>query len=278
LRLSPDGTRAAVVRNEFLQGFDQDLWIVDVARGTQARITFGPGRSRSPVWSPDGTRVAYTTELGEDKSLSVRQANGAGNVQVLLQSKDGVVPTSWSADGRFLLYTLTQANTSLDLWALPLDGDRKPFPLVQTPRAEYEGQLSPDGRWVAYVSEEADRNDVTVRPFSPGAGGSAATDARWVVGAAVGGTGPRWLAGGKQLAFVAAGSDPSGRRVMVVDVLKGPAFQWGTARALAGVPMGALFIDLTADGKRLLAGIGTEATLTSPPLNVVMNWFTGLER
>jgi len=120
------------------------------------------------------------------------------------------------------------------VWALPVSDDRKPFPLVQTPRDERDGQVSPDGRWLAYVSREGGRSEVHVRPFTtqPPAQ-EAPSDAQWVV--ATGAENPRWLAGGS-LSFLTTSGELTERRVSVVDVVDGPVFQWRPPRQLAVVP------------------------------------------
>jgi Tol biopolymer transport system component len=173
-----------------------------------------------------------------------------------------------------VLYSNAIADANLDVWAVPVDGSAKPFAVVQTPRPDRDAQFSPDGRWVAYVSQESGRAAVYVRPFLPGQAGAESSETRWMIPDSVGN--PGWLNHGRQLYYVAIGTNPSQRRVMVVDVLGGPGFQWGPARLLHDIPAADAY-DITQDGKRILAGFSTETASASPPINVVLNWHAGLE-
>ncbi len=143
--LSPDVTRAAVTR------IDQNpiLWLVDFSRGTSTRFTFGSSYSGRAVWSPDGSHVIYGG-LGNGGSIDLyrKAANGATDEELLLKSDKNKTPTSWSRDGRFLLYSALDSNTGkYGLWTLPLEGDKKPFLLVRTAFNNAQGRFSPDGRW-----------------------------------------------------------------------------------------------------------------------------------
>ena len=276
VKLSPDGTRAAMVRNEYGTGLSRDIWLFDFTRGTQTRFTFGPGRSRNPVWSPDGTRIVFASDLGDGSIVYQKLASGAKDAEVLLKSDEILTPTSWSRDGRFLLYTVSHPQTRRDVWVIPMEGERKPFPFMQTPLSERDAQFSPDGRWVAYVSEEPGRNDVYVRPFSPlSVAGQLVADGKWLI-STDGGESPRWLADGK-LTYVRARREANQGSVMVVEVFSGPTFQSGPPRALINTNVRAVFGDSTADGKRLLGGIPTEESTAPPPFNVVLNWQAGLK-
>src|SRR4029079_17549286 len=162
LALSPDGTRVASYRPD-QQG---DIWLYEFARGTTTRLTFGPTPDRFPVWSPDGNRIAFASgRSGNLSHLYWKNADGTGEEELLFMSNLPKTPTSWSRDGRFLLFGMTDPTSSSDIWVLPLEGDRKPVPFLQTQFVEGQAMFSPDGRWIAYTSNESGRPEVYVRPF-----------------------------------------------------------------------------------------------------------------
>jgi Tol biopolymer transport system component len=273
VKLSPDGGRAAVERSERGRGVDRNLWVVDFARGRSTRVTFPPVRGIGPIWSSDGSRLVFGSGEGQRRSRALyrKAASGAGDVEVLLNSTDFVGPDSVSRDGRFLLYTATAASTGEDLWALPLDGTSKPFPILQTPLQERNAQISPDARWVAYEAvDRTGRSSVYVRPFSPSPGAQPSEATKWLI-SSNGGTRPQWLSNGRRLSYATADADGESR-LMVVDVAAGETFEWDKERPLMPIPSGAQFFDLTEDGTRLLAGIPDEGTIPRPPLNVILNF------
>jgi Tol biopolymer transport system component len=173
LALGPDGRRA-IVRIVAGQGA-QDLWLLDLARdGLTTRFTFDSADDYAPVWSPDGERVIFSSLRKGPPALYQKASSGAGSDELLLASMEGQVPSDWSSDGRHLLFTRTSAQTQTDLWVLPMFGDGRPFPFLQTPAAEGGGSFSPDGKWIAYVSSESGRAEIYVSPFngSSASGGS----------------------------------------------------------------------------------------------------------
>src|ERR1019366_6381374 len=180
--LSPDGKRAsASIPDEARKG--RDIWLYDVARGLRTRFTFGQSGLTS-LWSPDGSRVVFNSYHKGHSDMYQKASSGAGAEEVLLEDDLDKFPMSWSTDGRFILYARSGPSRASDLFVLPLTGDRKPFPFLQTQFSEREGRLSPDGRWVAYRSNESGRNEIYVAPF-PGPGG------KWQISNAAG-TYPRW--------------------------------------------------------------------------------------
>jgi hypothetical protein len=208
----------------------------------------------------------------------------AGNQEVLLKANnEEQILTSFSQDGRIMLFTAAKPDTGLDVFVLPLDGSSKPAPLIATWLAESQAQRSPDGRWVAYMEQEVSgRADVFVRPFTrPGA--AADVEAKWQVSTDGGGF-PRWLAGGRQLSYVTGTREAP--RVIVVDVLgasdgaaaASQAFRWDPPRPLLSLPRGATLFALANDGKRVLAATPVETNAPPRPLTVVMNWLTEIER
>ena len=288
LALSPDGTRAVVAVSELERSTRRSLWMLDFARDTRARLTFNAGRDRSPIWSPDGQSIVYVSEI-DGTTIARRQATGEGNDEVLIKSPQGETPTSLSQDGQFLAFWGPRPETrSPDLFVLPLAGPadrRKPYALAATPLVEIDPQISPDGRWVAYVETDVGgggrggRPEVYVRPF-PASAEAQPSGTKWQVSSEGAGM-PRWLAGGRQLSYVTGSEE--GRRIVVVDVLQAsdaargvPAFQWGAPRPLLSVPKGTTVSALTSDGKRLLAATPVAANAAPRPLTVVLNWLNGV--
>jgi Tol biopolymer transport system component len=158
VHLSPDGRQASVVVTDSREA--ANVWLFDVARGVRTPLTISglvsSGVAPGPTWSPDGRRVVFASTQKGPRDLFQRASNGAGPESVLLADEAGKYPESWSPDGRFLLYTRWAKGSTPDIWALPLFGDRKPFPFIEAPFFELAGQFSPDGRWVAYNSNETD--------------------------------------------------------------------------------------------------------------------------
>jgi len=269
LALSPDGARAAMSRLESQTNLNAELWLLDLARGTTTRFTSGPSPSDYPVWSKDGGQIIFRVYREARYMLYQRPANGGTDEQLLLES-GGEVPSSWSSDGRYLLFRHFNGTTDQDLWVLPLEGDRKPISFLDTEFAEEGGQFSPDGHWVAYTSNVSGRNEIYVREFS-----QPATDASSAAGRTVsngGGIQARWRADGKELFYLSPDRD-----LMAVDVSMKPAFQSGPPKALFRLPLGAGAWDVTADGKRFLVAVPLEQNLPAPFI-VVQNWQAALEK
>jgi dipeptidyl aminopeptidase/acylaminoacyl peptidase len=253
--LSPDGKRVAITRGPV---GSSDIWIEEGTRAS--RFTFGQGANYFPIWSPDGARVVFASTRKGALDLYQKPANGSGSEEILLQSADAKLPNSWSPDGRFILYYSSLNNG--DLMVLPLTGDRKPFPFLNTPFSEQQGAFSPDGKWVAYQSDESGRDEIYVRPF-PGPGG------QWQVSTG-GGTSPRWRADGKELCYLA----PDGKLMTVPVAVQGAALAPGTPETLFQtlIPSNPLRpqYDVARDGRFL---VDTEAEATSTePIHLLLNW------
>jgi len=267
LSLSPDRQKVAV------SIFDQsagppEIWIYEVSRGVRSRFTFDPASDRWPIWSPDSTRVAFSSNRRGQFNLYVKSYAGSGIEELLLETDRDKVPTDWSSDGRYLLFEARgDPKTQSDVWALPLSGDRKPIPVLQTPFREVEAVFSPDGRWIAYNSDESGRSEVYVAPF-PGPG------RKWQVSAS-GGTLPRWFGTGGEIFF-----DGPGERIMAAEVSAGGGtFQVGRTQPLFEIrPQrpGNIF-DVTPDGQRFLVNTATQAQ-TSAPMTLVVNWPAELKK
>ncbi len=161
--VAPNGQRIALFRN--VQG-NPDVWLIEVARGVLTRFTFGPSNEVTPIWSPDGQRIVFTSSRNGHWDLFEKAADGISEERPLLINADEKSPLDWSPDGRVILYGVQNSTTRADLWALPLTGDRVPFPVVQTGFDDLSGRFSPDGKWLAYVSNEAGRYEAVRPPVS----------------------------------------------------------------------------------------------------------------
>jgi Tol biopolymer transport system component/predicted Ser/Thr protein kinase len=263
LSLSPDGTRVAVSRGD--TGPGTDIWIVEPARGTNTRFTFRGSGQTNGVWSPDGTRLAYA--CGSPPAICVAPLSG-GNEEVLLGSEGGAVrPFDWSRDGKYLLYAASGSTTGVDLYTLELAPRGKRQPYLQSQFSESEGQFSPDGRWIAYVSDESGRQEVFVQSFPvPGSKSQIST---------AGGAQPRWRDDGKELFYLAPD-----RRLMAVDVKTSPPFTASVPKPLFAssiamlqvTPTGTYRYSPTPDGKRFLINISEDQATDDTPFTVVLNW------
>jgi Tol biopolymer transport system component len=271
--LSPDASRVATVRT----AGQEDIWLLDFARSVTTRFTFEPRRDNSPVWSPDGNRIVFQSGSVTVDDLYQKPSDGASDEQLLLKSEAQKIATSWSHDGRFLLYATRGLNSNYGIWILPMAWDNKPVPWLVTPFNERSATFSPDMRWIAYLSDESGRPELYVRPFTPPGSESSATSGKWQVskdGAAV--ANPKWRADGKEIIFRAPGGSP-----MAVDVIgSGPAFQAGIPKQLFPAQPTSGPWDVTADGKRFLMAVppGQQNSYLREPITVVMNWQTALKK
>jgi Tol biopolymer transport system component len=265
--LTPDGQHIAVGMADFYSG---DLWLLDETRGTSSRLTF-EGDNYYPVFSPDGSRVAFSSDRAGVSMICQKAANGSGAEEKLLEIKERVFLSDWSHDGRFLTYAVQGRELTRDIWVLPLDRDRKPFPFLKTAANENFLRFSPDGKWMSYQSDESGKDQVYVMPFSPGAGGSG----KWQI-SVEGGVGGRWRGDGKELFYL------EGRKLMAVEVsVVGGSFHAGIPKMLFETRMTSLFywVNYTpsADGRRFLIAVPVEQE-AGLPITVVMNWMAGLKR
>jgi serine/threonine protein kinase/Tol biopolymer transport system component len=271
LQLSPDGKSAAVQISERRASADQtmeDLWLYDIARNLKTRFTTDGKGNREAVWSPDGKRLIFNANRkGGGYDLYERNADGSGEVLVV-ESNQTKNPNSWSPDGRFLLYQAPDPKTQLDLWVLPLTGDRQPFPFLQTEFREERGQFSPDGRWIVYTSTESRGAEVYVAAF-PGPGGKQRVST-------AGGVFPRWRRDGKEIFFLA------GNKLVAVAVnLRGTELEIGAAQALFDINPGSMRTgypwDVTPDGQRFLI-VTTSERKEATPITLVQNWALGVKK
>ena len=266
--VSPDASRIAVAQGK---AGARDIWIVDAARNTTQRFTFDPANDDHPVWSPDGTTIAFSSNRLGQAQLYMKPADGLGEER-LMTDQPGV-PTSWSKDGRYLLFTVTSAKRFNDIWVLPEPqrADAKPFELIATESNDEGGQFSPDGRWIAYAAERPNTR-VYVRPFLPSTG-AGATGARYLVSRGLA-YAPRWRADGSQLFFIALAPD----LIMAVEVNTRAGFQAGTPERLfaAPPPLGVGW-SLAPGGDRFLF-VTTPDGGKPTSFRVVVNWAAALNR
>jgi Tol biopolymer transport system component len=266
--VSPEGGRIAF-RLTDAQG-NQDIWVRDIARDSNTRLTFDPRAEIAPVWSPDGKKIAFASNRGGSMDLYEKNADNSGEERLLLKSDQNKIPTSWSRDGRFLLFHSSDPKTQTDLWVLPLDS-LKPFVFVKSEFDELEGQLSPDGRWIAYMASPSGNMQIYVRPFSPqSAPASGSSGAQWMV-STTDGSYPRWSKDGKRLFFISLAG-----LVMAADVQTGASFQSGPPQRLFGGVNPAVY-DVKADGQFLFLQPAT-ASGPPPPFTVVLNWMSSLNK
>jgi serine/threonine-protein kinase len=268
-RFSPDGKHLSV---EIVTGTTSDSWIYDLERGTATRLTFNEGSDSVPVWSPDGEWIVFGSDKDGSANLYRKRSDGSGEEERLTQAEAGQYPSSWSPDGRFILLSEINTPTGNDILVLPLDGDHKVEPFLVTAFNEAEGAFSPDGRWVAYQSDETRRAEIYVRPF-PVRGG------KWQI-SVEGGTHPRWGPGGKELYF------RNENKVMVVDIdVSGAAPRAGTPHLLFEGPFleanigGNTYADYDAsrDGERFAMLRGETNQVTANHLVFVFDWFSELD-
>lgn len=272
LELSPDGKQASVaIQDQAPKG--RDIWLYDVGRGLRTRFTFDQADESASIWSPDGSRIVFSSRRKGHLNLYEKASSGAGGEEVLFEDNLDKYPVSWSPDGRFVLYEAIGTSTGFDLSILPLSGDRKPIPFLNTKFNEAGGRFSPDGRWIAYVSDESGKNEVYVAPFP-------ATGAKWQISTG-GGNSPRWRRDGSEIFYRTLGNVD--RKLMAAAVNgKGGSFEAGvvkplfTMRALVVAAAGYTY-DVSADGQRFLVNTPPEQTATAP-ITVVVNWQAGLKK
>jgi Tol biopolymer transport system component len=269
-RVSPDGRRVVVRRT--LQG-NGDIWLLDGAR--TGRVTFDAADDYDPLWSPDGTRIVFRSLRTGVGDLYQKLTSGAGAEERLVASGQLKIPTSWSADGRFLLYHSADPQRNADLWVVSMVGDRTPSVFLKTPFREAYGAFSPDGRWVAYHSNESGRPEIYVRPFFPpdaaGTAAGAAGGRRQV--STAGGVFPLWGPGGKELYYL----NPAGAMMTAPITVRGSTLEPGApvvlfpTRILGGGEdaQQRRQYDLAPDGRFL---INTELDSADAPITLLQNW------
>jgi serine/threonine protein kinase len=275
LSLSPDGTRIATVMN---RGADAgDLWLLDLNRGgTRTLFSSSPRLETSPVWSPDASQIVFSSNREGRHNLYLKAVTGGGKEDLLLKSEQDKLATHWSSDGRFLLFTELHPKTKSDIWVLPMAGEKKPFPLLITQFNEGQARLSPDGRWIAYVSDESGEEEVYLRSCSPGSTAAALElgDRHSVSNGY--GVSPHWRADGRELYFRSRDG-----RIAAVGVDLKPAVRCSPPKILevqTSLPpstLGSAGWESDAKGARFLR-VGSKNA--SRPYTVILNWQAGLKK
>jgi Tol biopolymer transport system component len=258
--LAPDGKRLAVgVRDPKTK--KRDIWLFDLTRGAKSRFIIDPADDNNPAWAKDGSRIFFTSDRKGPRDIFRKKVNAAEDEELIYASPEGKNVEDLSPDGRLLIYNTRGANDSIDLWLLPLEGERNPRPFLKTPFNEDQAVISPNGRWVAYRSDESGREEIYVATFPQLSG-------KWQV-SIDGGAEPQWRRDGKELFFTIAG-----RKMMAAEVKTNPgAFEADAPKLLFEIPLGApgrnRFV-VTGDGQRFLVVTRLEDMLA--PINVALNW------
>ncbi len=266
-RLSPDGQRLAVA---ILDANGYDTWLLELGRGTLTRLTFGQGLNLRPLWSPDGERVIFASNREDNFHIFSKAANGSGTAEQLTTGAYRI-PTSISSDGKTIVFRQHSDTTGRDIGMVRLEEEREPEMLLETPFDEHTGMLSPDDRWLAYVSNESGREEVYVTAF-PDPGGKLQISTG-------GGAEPMWSRDGGELFYrivdkmmaVAIATEPQLAPGKPILLFEGPRYRSGLS---TGNP--ATGYDVAPDGRFLM--VRAEESSGPTQINVVLNWFGELER
>ena len=265
-RLSPDGQRLAVAISD-ADGYE--TWLLELGRGTLTRLTFGEGLSMRPLWSPDGERVIFASNREGNWDIFSKPADGSGTAEQLTTGAYRI-PTSISSDGKSIVFRQNSDPSGRDIGMVRLEGESEPEMLLQTPFHEDTGMLSPDDRWLAYVSNESGREEIYARPF-PGPGGKLQISTE-------GGTEPMWSRDGRELFY------RTGNKMMAIAIATEPELAPGRptllfeGRYLSGVSTGnpATGYDVAPDGRFVM--IRADEASGPTQIHVVLNWFEELKR
>jgi len=279
LNVSPDGKRFAVHRHE---GGGGDIWVYDASTRAPMRLTFDPSQDNGmPVWSPDGQRIVFQSLRNGKWGLYEKNSDGTGAEDLLVESELLKFPMAWSGDGQSIVYVVSDPKTRPDLWLLPLTGDRKATPLLDSKFNENFPQISPDRKWLAYMSNESGTAQIYVRSFPKG-------DGKWQVSTGAYGSFPRWRSDGKELFYVTGTAQ--GKVMSVAVNGSGSSFVAGTPAELfepgsygTVVPghQGNYFeYAVSSDGQRFLMPQPASGSKGSalPTINVILNWTSLLEK
>jgi eukaryotic-like serine/threonine-protein kinase len=266
--ISPDGRRVALTNANVTAA--PDVWVAELARGTLTRLTFGkPGdQAAAPVWTPDGKRVIYSVSSGTGYKLMRRAADGSGAEEMLFSSNDVMYPMTCSPDGQLVVFVRNKGSGGLDLWVLELAGEHQARPLIESSFSTGQAQISPDGRWLAYVSGESGRWQVFIQPF-PGLGG------KWQISTTEG-VEPRWSRDGRRLFY------RTGNKMMVVEIDGQAGFAASSPRLLFEQPYARFPVlsayDVAPDGQHFVMLKEEGAQLAEFELRVVLNWAEEVKR
>jgi Tol biopolymer transport system component len=238
-----------------------------LSRGISSRVTYSPSADLNPIWSPDGQQIVFASNRKGPYDLYLKSLTGTGNEELILESSNPKLTQDWTRDGRFILYSVA-VGSNRDLWLLPTTGDQKPQPVATTPQLEDQAQISPDGRWVAYISDESGRWEVYVQPLQ-GAGEKLRVSSN-------GGGQPKWRGDGRELFYLALDGT-----MMAVPIQAGAVLVPGSPTSLfqTGISPspGLDQYAVTADGQRFLVITPLPGEAASP-ITVIQNWPAALNR
>jgi eukaryotic-like serine/threonine-protein kinase len=267
--ISPSGGQVAVECLDVAAN-SRDLWVLDAISGRPARLTTDTSDDSDPIWSPDGRWIVFSSGRDGGRNLYRRLSSGAGLDERLFRTPRTKYPSSWSRDGKFILFTSREEQTGWDIWLYPLEGGT-PVPVVSTPAVEIEPQLSPDGRWLAYTSDESGRLEVFVRPFRAPGGA-------WLISTG-GGSDPRWRNDGLELYYLSPD-----RALMAVSVAAGEHFEASgpkvlfQARTSGPLGLGVRFNYAVGHGGRRFLITADTPDAVPPPIEIVLNWTVDIAR
>jgi Tol biopolymer transport system component len=254
--------------------FSGDVWLLDLKRNSSTRFTFGPGSSEYPVWSPDGSEIVFSSNRDGVYNLYRKPVDGARAEQLLLRTNDDKHAFSWSRDGRFLLYGANRNFGAGQMWVLPMREEPRPISFSHSRFDETDGEFSPDGRWVAYESNETGQYEIYVRAFA-GSADAAETGGKWMV-SKDGGLFPRWRSDGRELAYISLDRTT----IMSLSVDTERVFQPGVPRQLIKIPAdrgNSSGVAPTPDLKRFLMPVAVEVKVPQS-FTVTLNWAAGLKK
>jgi Tol biopolymer transport system component len=262
--ISPDGRMAAAVRAQTQA--EADIWLVDLERQVSTRFTFGPARNDTPIWSPDGRRIVFESNRDGPSNFFAKPVDGSSPESTLYASDVPIKnPTLWSHDGRWITFEQLDPKSGWDVYVLPADGSGPPKPYLNSPFNERFGMISPDGRWIAYTSDESGQPEVYAQSFPiPGNKYRVST---------AGGQVSLWRADGRELDFLSLDL----LTLYSCDVSTATSFHASAPRTLFRLPVGSQLWWPTPDFQRILvplqAGDSEPATIT-----VVLDWAAGLKK
>lgn len=264
MAFSPDESKVVLERADTATG-NNDLWIVDLVRGSFSRFTFEPSNEVAALWSPDGSKIAYCSNPEGIINLYQKSATASSTPELVVASADPKYPDDWSADGKFILYESSSQKTKFDLWYVPMVGEHKPLPFLQTQFNETHGRFSPDGKWIAFSSDESGRSEIYLRRFPP-------SGDNWQI-STEGGDQVQWRKDGKELIYLSAD-----KKLMTVPFTSGDSPKLGVPHALfSTLVYPNSLVDnrnqyvTSADGNRFLFIEKVDPTNTAP-IEMILNW------
>jgi len=268
--LSKDDAKVLFSRSDNAEPLD--IYLQDLNRGNTTRLTFNPTNDATPLFSPDEKQVIFYSNRDGAGNFYKKPASGGGNDEVFISGGGNIYPDDWSHDGKYFIYDKDGGpTTKIDLWIKPMTGDQAPFPYLATEFEEGHAQFSPDGRWVAYTSNESGRPEVYVQSFPIGSG-------KWQISTA-GGDQPQWRADGKELFYLSPN-----RGLMAVTITAGqsvdvgrPELLFQTATPISGITDDRNNYAPAHDGHRFLVNTLADSS-NNQPLTFVLNWTADIHR